>query len=264
MRVCVCVWVCACWCVGVGVGLYVSTVHFGLNSILGLAFLLHPQVTADAVPFLAEFTNLYNYSNVHGDIVVPYGTTSMAGIGVLPPPQSPAQVLHPLSGPPVMQYARAAPTPVFLRPEGQVEGVSSVKAAVLSSGGSAVVHYLLRPWRQVGFPTVARVPRSPPPPPRCPTIDTIERYAPNSVRKGDKAQNPVEAAQLLPHSGRRGGTRTATHCPSDTHNQGTEMAMKVVRQGRLELSGGSTPDLLRPVSNGRRSASLRARTCRSR
>ena len=53
--------------------------------------------------------------------------------------------------------------------------------------------------------------------------------------KGDKAQNPVEAAQLLPQSGRREGTRTATHCPSDTHNQGTEMAMKVVRQARLEL-----------------------------
>ena len=64
--------------------------------------------------------------------------------------------------------------------------------------------------------------------------------------KGDKAQNPIEAAQLLPHSGRREGTRTAKHCPRDTHNQGTELAMKVVRQERLELSGGSTPDLLRP------------------
>ena len=76
---------------------------------------------------------------------------------------------------------------------------------------------------------------------------TIDPPVPNSVRKGDKAQNPVEAAELLPHSGRRGGTRTALHCPSDTHNQGTEMAMKVVRQARLELSGGSTPDLLRPA-----------------
>ena len=65
--------------------------------------------------------------------------------------------------------------------------------------------------------------------------------------KGDKAQNPVEAAQLLPHSGRREGTRTAMPCPRDTHNQGTEMAMKVVRQAQLELSGGSTPDLLRPL-----------------
>ena len=36
------------------------------------------------------------------------------------------------------------------------------------------------------------------------------------------------------------------HPPPPTHNQGTEMAMKVVRQARLELSGGSTPDLLRP------------------
>ena len=69
--------------------------------------------------------------------------------------------------------------------------------------------------------------------------------------KGDKALNPVEAAQLLPHSGRRGGTRTASHCLSDTHNQGTELAMKVVRQARLELSGGSTPDLLRPLPLGR-------------
>ena len=64
--------------------------------------------------------------------------------------------------------------------------------------------------------------------------------------KGDKAQNPVDAAQLLPHSGRREGTRTAKHCLRDTHNQGTELAMKVVRQAQLELSGGSTPDLLRP------------------
>ena len=40
--------------------------------------------------------------------------------------------------------------------------------------------------------------------------------------------------------------RPALHCPSDTHNQGTELAMKVVRQAQLELSGGSTPDLLRP------------------
>ena len=87
------------------------------------------------------------------------------------------------------------------------------------------------------------------PPPRhqrTPKWDTIEHYAPNSVQKGDKAQNPVEAAQLLPHSGRREGTRTAVHCPSDTHNQGTETATKVVRQARLELSGGSTPDRLRP------------------
>ena len=28
------------------------------------------------------------------------------------------------------------------------------------------------------------------------------------------------------------------------------MAMKVVRQARLELSGGSTPDLLRPKKKG--------------
>ena len=35
------------------------------------------------------------------------------------------------------------------------------------------------------------------------------------------------------------------HCPRDAHNNGTEMAMKVVRQARLEHSGGSTPDQLR-------------------
>ena len=41
---------------------------------------------------------------------------------------------------------------------------------------------------------------------RTPKWDTFKRYAPNSVHKGDKAQNPVDAAQLLPHSGRREGT----------------------------------------------------------
>ena len=56
--------------------------------------------------------------------------------------------------------------------------------------------------------------------------------------------------ELLPHSGRREGTRTAKHCPRDTHNHGTELAMKVVRQARLELNGGSTPDLLRPPQGG--------------
>ena len=84
-----------------------------------------------------------------------------------------------------------------------------------------------------------------PTPRRAPKWDT-SNTTPRTQSKGDKAQNPVEAARLLPHSGRREGTRTATHCPSDTHNHGTELAMKVVRQARLELSGGSTPDLLRP------------------
>ena len=40
------------------------------------------------------------------------------------------------------------------------------------------------------------------------------------------------------------------HCPRDTNNQGSELAMKVVRQARLELSGGSTPDQLRPPQSG--------------
>ena len=74
---------------------------------------------------------------------------------------------------------------------------------------------------------------------RTPKWDTFKRNAPNSVHKGDKAHNPVEAAQILPHSGRREGTRTAMHYPSDAHNQGTELAMKVVRQAWLELSGGA-------------------------
>ena len=74
----------------------------------------------------------------------------------------------------------------------------------------------------------------------------IPTLRPELSPKGDKAQNPVDAAHLLPHSGRREGTRTAKHCPFDTHNHGTELAMKVVRQARLELSGGSTPDLLSP------------------
>ena len=53
----------------------------------------------------------------------------------------------------------------------------------------------------------------------------------------------------------REGTRTAMHCPRDTHNHGTELAMKVVRQAWLEPSGGSTPDLLRtsPPSAGQQS-----------
>ena len=59
-----------------------------------------------------------------------------------------------------------------------------------------------------------------------------------------------------PPEGRREGTRTALHCLSDTHNQGTEMAMKVVRQARLELSGGSTPDLLRPPEGDHRPPDL--------
>ena len=36
------------------------------------------------------------------------------------------------------------------------------------------------------------------------------------------------------------------HCQRDTNNHGTELAMKAVRQARLELSGGSTPDQLKP------------------
>ena len=95
----------------------------------------------------------------------------------------------------------------------------------------------------------ACAPKSPhldPPPLPNTKVGHYRTLRPKLSPKGDKAQNPVEAAQLLPHSGQRGGTRTAKHCPSDTHNQGTELAMKVVRQARLELSGGSTPDLLRP------------------
>eukprot|EP00670_Eutreptiella_braarudii_P020395 CAMPEP_0174352534 /NCGR_PEP_ID=MMETSP0811_2-20130205/10970_1 /TAXON_ID=73025 ORGANISM="Eutreptiella gymnastica-like, Strain CCMP1594" /NCGR_SAMPLE_ID=MMETSP0811_2 /ASSEMBLY_ACC=CAM_ASM_000667 /LENGTH=85 /DNA_ID=CAMNT_0015482685 /DNA_START=345 /DNA_END=600 /DNA_ORIENTATION=+ len=68
---------------------------------------------------------------------------------------------------------------------------------------------------------------------------------PQTQSEGDKAQNPVEAARLFPIQG-RGKGRTAKHCLRDTDNHGTEKAMKVVRQARLELSGGSTPDLLRP------------------
>ena len=89
-------------------------------------------------------------------------------------------------------------------------------------------------------PPLQHFPQKRPPPPQLLTL------RPELSPKGDKPQNPVDAAQLLPHSGRREGIRTALHCPSDTHNQGTELALKVVRQARLELSGGSTPDLLRP------------------
>ena len=43
-----------------------------------------------------------------------------------------------------------------------------------------------------------------------------------------------------------GKERTAKHCLRDTNNHGTELATKAVRQARLELSGGSTPDQLKP------------------
>ena len=47
-----------------------------------------------------------------------------------------------------------------------------------------------------------------------------------------------------------GGTRPLSGPPPPPdHNHGTELAMKVVRQARLEHSGGSTPDLLRPRPN---------------
>ena len=44
-----------------------------------------------------------------------------------------------------------------------------------------------------------------------------------------------------------GKEQTAKHCLRDTNNHGTELAMKAVRQARLELSGGSTPDQLKPL-----------------
>ena len=53
-----------------------------------------------------------------------------------------------------------------------------------------------------------------------------------------------------------GKERTAKHCPCDTNNHGTELAMKVVRQARLELSGGSTPDQLKPPTHRRHAAGV--------
>ena len=69
------------------------------------------------------------------------------------------------------------------------------------------------------------------------------RDAPNSARRpGDDAPNPTDDRQPLPDSG-RSGCCTGWHCPRDTNTCGTEMATKAVRQARLELSGGSAPDL---------------------
>ena len=95
----------------------------------------------------------------------------------------------------------------------------------------------------------------PPPPPstrkhtsdnRAPKWDTIHA-TPRTQFKGDNALNPVDAAQPDSYPIQGGGKeRTAKHCPRDTNNHGTELAMKAVRQARLELSGGSTPDQLKP------------------
>ena len=69
--------------------------------------------------------------------------------------------------------------------------------------------------------------------------------APNSVQRRQSPEPCRSSPTLTPFRAER-RDKTAKHCPRDTHNHGTELAMKVLRQARLELSGGSTPDLLRP------------------
>ena len=85
-------------------------------------------------------------------------------------------------------------------------------------------------------------------------VGHIKRYAPNSVRRRQSPE-PCRSSLTLTPSRAEGRDKTAKHCLRDKNNHGTELAMKVVRQAWLELSGGSTPDQLRP--NFRR-APLRA------
>ena len=73
-----------------------------------------------------------------------------------------------------------------------------------------------------------------------------QRYAPNSVRRR-QCPEPSRCSPTLAPFREEGKERTARHCPRDTNNLGTELAMKAMRQARLELSGGSTPDQLKPL-----------------
>ena len=79
---------------------------------------------------------------------------------------------------------------------------------------------------------------------RAPKWDT-SNATPRTQSKGDKALNPRSSPTLTPFRA-EGRDKTAKHCLRDKYNHGTKLAMKVVRQARLELSGGSTPDQLRP------------------
>ena len=76
-------------------------------------------------------------------------------------------------------------------------------------------------------------------------VGHIKRYALNSVRRRQSPE-PCRSSPTLTPSRAEGRDKTAKHCQRDKNNHGTELAMKVVRQARLELSGGSTPDQLRP------------------
>ena len=76
-------------------------------------------------------------------------------------------------------------------------------------------------------------------------VGHIKRYAPNSVQ-GRQSLEPYRSSPTLTPFRAEGRDKTAKYCPRDTHNHGTELAMKVVRQARLELSGGSTPGQLGP------------------
>ena len=80
--------------------------------------------------------------------------------------------------------------------------------------------------------------------------DGLRQQEINEMMVIDRLSSEIMMAQVPdpppPPSQGGGKGRTAKHCLRDTNNHGTEMAMKVVRQARLELSGGSTPDLLSP------------------
>ena len=72
-------------------------------------------------------------------------------------------------------------------------------------------------------------------------VGNIKRYAPNSVQRRHSPETCRRSPTLTPFSA-DGREKIAKQCPRDTHNHGTELAMKVVKEARLELSGGSTSD----------------------
>ena len=68
----------------------------------------------------------------------------------------------------------------------------------------------------------------------------------SSVLKTTYPPPPCRSSPTLTPFRAEGRDKTAKHCLRDKYKHGTEAAIKVVRQARLELSGGSTPDQLRP------------------
>ena len=106
----------------------------------------------------------------------------------------------------------------------------------------------LQPHCPVDHPRPPQPPSRPPPPAPHKSELLPVRPLPRKVPDGPAPLATVPSPMTRGGGGRllSSGTRPPPPRPRDTHNQGTEMAMKAVRQARLELSGGSTPDLWRP------------------